>query len=60
MEISLQAQEAISKIRALRRTPVPATEKAVSKIPSNLSLQDLIDVTAVVNTDPTGLKDGAR
>ena len=58
--LSLQAQDAISKIWALRQTPVPATEKAVSKILSNLSLQHLIDVTAVVNSaNVTDAKDGA-
>jgi hypothetical protein len=60
MNISPQAQEAISKIRALRQTLVPATEKAVSKVLSKLPLQDLIDVTAVVNATVTDTKEGAR
>jgi hypothetical protein len=36
---------AIDKIKALRRYPVPATEKAVQRIIASLGLQDLIDVT---------------
>ena len=52
MGLSLTAQRAVQKIVALRKYPVPATEKAVQRILASLNLQDLTDVTfALENLD---------
>jgi hypothetical protein len=53
-QLTLTAEAAILKIMALRNYPVPATEKAVQRILTSLSVNDLITVTLELQNSPAG------
>jgi hypothetical protein len=51
--------QAIKRIDALRRYPVPATAKAVRRVLDNLRLEDLVTVTSML-AERDAKNDGAQ
>jgi hypothetical protein len=53
-QLTPTAEAAINKIRALRKYTVPATEKAVQRILTSLSVKDLITDTLELQNSLAG------